>query len=217
MSSGRFVTFEGGEGAGKSTQIARLANSLRGAGIEAVITREPGGSPLAERIRDLLLDPQAGARSALTETLLFSAARADHIDTVIAPSLDAGQWVLSDRFADSTRAYQGAADGVSREMLDGLEAAVLRGHVPDLTVLLDLPAEEGLRRANVRANDTTPDGAQDRFELRDIAFHNRLRDGFLAIAAAARDRFIVIDATQDVEVIADGIWSTVRARFEVDA
>ncbi len=213
MTGGRFITFEGGEGAGKSTQIARLSDRLSAAGVKQVTTREPGGSPLAERIRDLLLDPHAGPRSALTETLLFMAARSDHIETVISPALRAGTWVLSDRFADSTRAYQGAADGVPDRVLTALEGIVLDNTIPDLTVLLDLPAEEGLRRAHARAHDTLPDGAQDRFELRDEDFHERLRDGFRQIARNAPDRFIVLDAMQDVDVISASVWDAVSRRF----
>lgn len=215
MSRGRFITFEGGEGAGKSTQIARLAERLKRAEVVFLTTREPGGSPLAERVRELLLDPEAGERSPLTETLLFSAARSDHVERVIAPALRAGQWVLSDRFADSTRAYQGAADGVSGDVLSSLEDMVVAGTRPDFTVLLDLPAEEGLRRACARANEVTPDGAQDRFELRDKAFHERLRSGFLDIARAEPERFVVIDAMDDVDAIADAIWDAVRQRFGV--
>jgi len=215
MTRGRFITFEGGEGAGKSTQIARLSDRLSETRIHALPMREPGGSALGERVRDLLLDPNAGPRSALTETLLFSAARCDHLEQVIEPALVKGTWVLCDRFADSTRAYQGAADGVPDATLSALERIVVKDTVPDLTVLLDLPAEEGLRRAQVRADETGMAGGRDRFEARDASFHERLRQGFLDIATAAPDRFLVLDATHSVAALSDAIWEAVAARFEV--
>ncbi len=216
MSRGRFITFEGGEGAGKSTQIVRLAGHLEVAGISILVTREPGGSQLGERVRDILLDPNSEKRSPLSETLLFSAARTDHIEHRINPALSRDTWVLCDRFSDSTRAYQGAADGVSAEVLSALELIVLGGTVPDLTILLDLPAEEGLGRARARALlESKAGGEQDHFELRDMAFHDRLRQGFLEIAEREPDRVIVFDAMATPEALDKAIWSAVAARFGV--
>lgn len=212
MSWGKFITFEGGEGAGKSTQIACLAEQLSSASIPHVTTREPGGSALGERIRTLLLDPDGEGRTALTETLLFSAARADHIAQTIAPALQSGTWVLCDRFSDSTRAYQGAADGVSSDILERLERIVVAETKPDLTLLLDLPAEEGLRRAQERAAEDATAG-RDPFELRDEAFHRRLRQGFLDIADAEPDRVLRFDAMLPADTIAEEIWAAVSHRF----
>ncbi|MEL7542792.1 MAG: dTMP kinase [Pseudomonadota bacterium] len=215
MSRGRFITFEGGEGAGKTTQIAALAERLRVAGHRVTTTREPGGTPLAEKVRTLLLDPEATARTALTEALLFAAARSDHVAGLIRPALDGGAWVLSDRFHDSTRAYQGAADAVPGEMLDQLETMAVAGCVPDMTVLLDLPAVMGLERAAQRAAAAQVHGGPDRFEQRDEAYHGRLRDGFLARANAEPERFVVVDGAAGVAEISIRIWAAVRDRFEV--
>jgi len=215
MSTGRFITFEGGEGVGKSTQIARLALHLENANNEVVTTREPGGSPLGERIRELLLDPKAGDRSALTETLLFSAARSDHIERIIIPALERSAWVLCDRFSDSTRAYQGTADGVPDAFLSVLEKIVLSRVLPDLTILLDLAVDQGLKRAQTRAQSEKKGVQQDQFERRSTKFHERLRQGFLDIAAREPDRVIVFDATNSPDVLAAEIWSTVCSRFGI--
>jgi dTMP kinase len=207
---GRFVTLEGGEGAGKSTQLRLLDQRMASAGVETISTREPGGSPGAEAIRDLLLGPQSRRFDPLAEALLFGAARADHLATVIRPALEAGSWVLCDRFADSTRAYQGAAGGLPAGMIAMLERLVVAETAPDLTVILDLDPAIGLARAAARRGA----GAADRFEGEAASFHRKLRDAFLAIAAAEPMRCAVIDATQPVEVIADTIWQVVRTRLD---
>lgn len=208
MTRGRFITFEGGEGTGKSTQVRRLVARLEHGGREAVATREPGGSPGAETIRDLLVRGSADRWSPVTETLLMYAARRDHIERVILPALDRGAWVICDRFADSTRAYQGAAGGTDPAFIAALERHVLEGVRPDLTLVLDLPAELGLERAAVRA------GAETRFESKGAAFHSRLRQAFLDIAQAEPDRCAVIDADQSIEAVEAAIWSVVGARLD---
>ncbi|MBV9996572.1 MAG: dTMP kinase [Caulobacteraceae bacterium] len=207
MASGRFITLEGGEGAGKSTQALRLAERLRAKGQEVVLTREPGGSPGAETIRGLLVTGDADRWSALTETLLMCAARRDHVERTIAPALARGAWVVSDRFADSTRAYQGAGGGVPTAFIAVLEAQVVGDARPDLTVILDLPAEAGLARAASRPHGET------RFEEKGEAFHRRLRDGFLSLARAEPGRCVVVDAGADPESVAAAIWEIVQARL----
>lgn len=208
MSTGFFITFEGGEGAGKSTQIRRLAERLRGLGHEVVLTREPGGSPGAESIRDIVLNGPPERWSAITETLLMYASRRDHIERVIRPALDAGKVVLCDRFADSTRAYQGAGGQVAARLIDTLEAVVLEEVRPDLTLILDLPVEEGLSRAMSRG------GGEDRFEAKGTAFHERLRQAFLDIARAEPGRCVVVRADRDLETIEADIRAAVEPRLE---
>ena len=209
MTRGRFITFEGGEGAGKSTQVQRLAARLKASGHEVVTTREPGGSPGAESIRDIVLRGDADRWSPVTETLLMYAARRDHIERVIRPALARGAWVICDRFADSTRAYQGAAGGVDPGFITALETYILEATRPDLTLVFDLPAETGLERAHARA------GAEMRFESKGIAFHERLRAGFQAIAAAEPDRCAVIDAAASMDGVEAAVWATVEARLAV--
>ncbi|MBU1377945.1 MAG: dTMP kinase [Alphaproteobacteria bacterium] len=209
MTRGCFITFEGGEGAGKSTQVQRLAARLTADGREVVTTREPGGSPGAESIRDIVLRGDADRWSPVTETLLMYAARRDHIERVIRPALDRGAWVICDRFADSTRAYQGAAGGVDPAFITALETYILETTRPDLTLVFDLPCETGLARAHARA------GAEMRFESKGMAFHERLRAGFQAIAAAEPDRCAVIDATAAMDAVEAAIWTTVQARLAV--
>ena len=204
---GRFITLEGGEGAGKSTQARRLGARLTARGLKTVVTREPGGSPGAEAIRELLVTGQADRWSPTTETLLMYAARRDHIERTIAPALAAGDWVVSDRFADSTRAYQGAGGGAPGSLIQALERYVLGETRPDLTLILDLPAEAGLARIAAREH------AETRFEAKGEAFHRRLREGFLAIARVERDRCVVIDAAQSVEAVEAAIWAAVEARL----
>jgi dTMP kinase len=211
VTRGYFITFEGGEGAGKSTQVRILAERLRAAGIEVVATREPGGSPGAEAIRTLLVTGDPDRWSALSETLLLYAARRDHIERIIRPALDRGAWVISDRFADSTRAYQGAGGGVSPDFVATLETQVLEDARPDLTLILDLPVDQGLARAGARG------GAEARFEAKGAAFHQRLREGFLAIARSEPDRCAVIDALAAPETVSDAIWTVVNARLLVGA
>ena len=207
MISGRFISFEGGEGAGKSTQVKRLAERLTAQGHDVVMTREPGGSPGAESIRDLVLRGDADRWSPVTETLLMYASRRDHIERVIRPSLARGAWVVCDRFADSTRAYQGAAGGTEPGLITALETYVLEDVRPDLTLLFDLAADLGLARAHARA------GAEMRFESKGTAFHERLRDGFLAIAAAEPDRCVVIDAAADMDNVERAVWRAVTERL----
>lgn len=198
--SGFFITLEGGEGAGKSTQIQRLAAALRQHGRDVVVTREPGGSPGAEAIRGLILNGGFGF-SAVTEALLFSAARLDHLEKTIRPALARGAIVLCDRFFDSTRAYQGASSGADPAILTALEAIAVGTTQPDLTLIFDLPPATGLKRAAERRGL----GGVDRFESEALAFHEKLRAGFLAIAAAEPHRCVVIDADRPVEAIASDI------------
>ncbi|MCI4678752.1 dTMP kinase [Rhodoblastus acidophilus] len=203
MRNGRFITFEGGEGAGKSTQIRRLATRLRTHAREVVATREPGGTPLAERLRSIILAGGARDFGDFGEALLFSAARIDHIDRIIRPALARGAFVLCDRFADSTRAYQGARGGAEENMLAILEAVTLGGVRPDLTFILDLAPEIGLERARARRGQ----GGADRFEGEDLAFHALLRDKFLGIARAEPERCRVVDAAKPEDEVAEAIWS----------
>jgi dTMP kinase len=211
VTRGRFITFEGGEGAGKSTQVQRLAARLQSQRREVVTTREPGGSPGAESIRDLVLRGDADRWSPVTETLLMYAARRDHIERVIRPALDRGAWVVCDRFADSTRAYQGAAGGTAPGLITALEAYILEDVRPDLTLVFDLPAEVGLARAHARA------GAEMRFESKGMAFHERLREGFRAIADAEPGRCALIDATGSMDAVEAAVWATVTGRLTADA
>jgi dTMP kinase len=211
MAKGRFITFEGGEGGGKTTQIARLAARLEAVrGRSVARTREPGGSPGAEAIRDLVLNGAVDRWSPVTETLLMYAARRDHIERVIAPALAEGRWVLCDRFADSTRAYQGAAGGADLGLISALERSVVGETLPDLTLILDLSPETGLARAQARA------GGEMRFESKGLVFHQALRAAFLDIAAGEPERCAVIDADQPVEAVETAIRAVVRERLGVD-
>jgi dTMP kinase len=197
---GKFITLEGLEGSGKSTQIPRLEQHLAARGIEVTVTREPGGTPLAEKLRQVVLNPGNENISAEAELLVMFAARAVHLDNLIRPALDAGRWVLCDRFTDATFAYQGAGRGVGDESIAGLENLVQRELRPDLTLLLDLPVEVGLRRAAARRGR----GAPDRFELEGSEFFQRVRARFLALAAQHPQRIRVIDADRPLqEVTAD--------------
>ena len=209
MTRGRFITFEGGEGAGKSTQLNRLAERLREGGVEVVATREPGGSPGAEAIRELVLNGAADRWSPVTETLLMYAARRDHLEHVIEPALARGAWVVCDRFADSTRAYQGAAGGTDPALIAALEAQVLGRARPDLTLVFDLAPEAGLARAHAR-------GGELRFESKGLDFHRRLRDGFLAIARAEPDRCVLVDAAGSVQSVEQAVWAAVTERLGID-
>ncbi|MGZ3273332.1 MAG: dTMP kinase [Caulobacteraceae bacterium] len=207
MTRGRFITFEGGEGAGKSTQVRILSERLRGAGLEVVATREPGGSPGAEAIRALLVTGDPDRWSTVSEALLMYAARRDHIERTVRPALERGAWVISDRFADSTRAYQGAGGGAPASLIQTLERHVLGETRPDLTLILDLPVEVGMARTMSRNH------AETRFEAKGEAFHQRLREGFLAIARVEADRCVVIDASQGVDAVEAAIWAAVEARL----
>jgi dTMP kinase len=212
--SGRFITFEGGEGAGKSTQIDRLAARLRARGASVITTREPGGSERAERIRGALLAGGAKPLGRLAEALLFSAARLDHLQARIRPALETGAFVLSDRFADSTRAYQGLDGGLDPGVIASLERIVVGATRPDLTFILDLPAETGLSRASARRQARAE--TADRFEAERIDFHERLRQAFLEIAKAEPGRCLVIDAAESADAIEERIWAAVEERFGAD-
>jgi dTMP kinase len=208
VTRGCFITFEGGEGAGKSTQIRRLAERLRAAGRDIVLTREPGGSPGAESIRELLLNGAVDRWSPLTEALLMNAARRDHIERVIAPALARGAVVLCDRFADSTRAYQGAGGAVDAAVIAQLERAVVGEMRPDLTLIFDLPVAEGLRRALSR------NGGEERFEAKGEAFHERLRAAYLDIARSEPGRCVVIDAAASLAAVEAAIAVAVAPRLD---
>ncbi|HVZ00849.1 MAG TPA: dTMP kinase [Dongiaceae bacterium] len=201
----RFITFEGGEGGGKSTQLRALAEALRRAGADVVTTREPGGAPGAEEIRRLLVEGEPGRWAPEAEALLHFAARAEHLAKVIRPALDAGQWVLSDRFADSTLAYQGYGQGVDLAWLNVLRHRVVGATEPGLTLVLDVPVETGLGRAQ----------AQQRYERMGAAFHARLRDGFLAIARDEPERCVIIDAARPIDAVAAEAKAVVAKRFGV--
>lgn len=209
MARGRFITFEGGEGGGKSTQVKRLAQALGAAGIAAVVTREPGGAPGAEEIRKLVVEGAPERWDVLTEALLMTAARREHVVRTIEPALAAGRWVISDRFADSTMAYQGYGRGVDRAALTALRTLAVGALTPDLTLILDLPVDLGLARAHQRR------GHELRFEAMDRTFHERLRQGFLAIAAAEPARCVVIDATVDVDTVERAVTEAVAARLKI--
>lgn len=208
---GHFITLEGGEGAGKSTQQQRLAAWLTENGISVVQTREPGGSPGAEQIRQLLVTGEAGRWDPVTETLLHFAARRDHVVKTIEPALARGDWVLCDRFADSTMAYQGFGHQLGRAGVEAIYKLVLGDLTPDFTLILDLPAEEGLKRAKGRGAAGT--STENRYESMDIAFHQRLRDGFHDIARREPDRCNIVDASDSVDDVADRIRQAVVARF----
>lgn len=207
MTHGRFITFEGGEGAGKSTQVARLAERLRERELDVVQTREPGGSPGAEDIRAIALNGDPGRWSPMTESLLMFAARSDHLERTIRPALEAGRWVVCDRFADSSRAYQGAGGGAPATFIESLDAAIVGATQPDLTLIFDLPVEVGLDRAFGRGLFET------RFESKGIAFHERLRQGFLEIARVHADRCVIIDAVGDQDAVAARVWAAVEDRL----
>ncbi len=195
---GQFITFEGTEGVGKSTQLANAADTLKGLGVDVVVTREPGGTPMAESIRELLLAPRDEAVDETTELLLMFAARAQHLNTRILPALERGQWVLCDRFTDATFAYQGGGRGVSSERIAMLESLVQGDVRPDHVILLDAPVETGMKRARSR-------GDLDRFEQEAVSFFQRIRDTYLERAQVAPERYSVVDASASLEQVTASI------------
>jgi len=207
VSRARLITLEGGEGTGKSTQAKLLAGTLQDAGIEVVLTREPGGAPGAEQIRTLLVDGEPGRWDGLTETLLHFASRREHLARTVLPALERGAWVVSDRFADSTMAYQGYGHGLDRGLIENLYGAVVGDFRPDLTIVLDIPAEQGLARAGEREAGAT------RYERMGLDFHRRLRDGFLEIARGDGARCAVIDAAAGIDDVHAAIMAVVRERL----
>lgn len=206
--SGRFITLEGGEGAGKSTQVLRLKKWLEDKGYETVATREPGGAPGAEMVRKLLVEGPAERWDGVTEALLHFAARRDHLRSTVWPALKRGAWVISDRFADSTMAYQGYGHGADRTMLGELYDITVGDFCPDLTLILDLPVKIGLTRAAARR------GTETRYESLPVAFHERVRAGFRDIAAIDSERCVVIDASRDIDTIAVAIAEAVAHRLD---
>ena len=209
----RFLTFEGGEGVGKSTQVKRLLDHLNRVSIPAVRTREPGGTPRAEAIRSFILQGRSESWGAGAEAILFAAARHDHVAQLIAPNLAQGTWVISDRFHDSTRAYQGLTGGVDDRLIEDLEAFAVDGDSPDLTIVLDMDPEAAFDRV---AQCDLEDGLAhtgDRFEKEELDWHRRLRAGFLAIAAANADRCVVLSADLDEDALERQIWKAVQTRF----
>lgn len=207
---GKFITFEGGEGTGKSTQAAMLARQLEAIGLPVQLTREPGGSPGAEIIRHVLLSGAAKPFGPDVEAMLFAAARDDHVQCTILPALDAGKWVICDRFFDSTRVYQGVLGEVDQRLIKGLERVSIGDLAPDLTIILDVPVEVGLERINLRRGDCEP----DRFEAEAIEFHEKLREAYLAVAAEEPNRCVVIDASPTKEVVARRIWNVTVKRLD---
>jgi dTMP kinase len=213
VTRGRFITLEGGDGTGKSTQVQRLAAALREKGLTVVTTREPGGSPGAEQIRKLVVEGEGGRWNPITETLLVYAARADHVARTIGPALARGEWVISDRFNDSTYAYQGAGRGVERETIRRIDAAVLDDFKPDMTLILDLPVEVGLARAGARARVAR--STENRFENMGSDFQEQMRKTFLDIARRNPDRCRLIDASGSEDEVAAAIWAAVKSRFDL--
>ena len=206
MARGKFITIEGGDGAGKSTQVDRLCSRLAEHGLAVHATREPGGSPGADQIRTLLVEGAVDRWDAITELLLHNAARRDHLVRTVIPALEAGEWVVSDRFADSTLAYQGYGHGIDLAAVAAIQDIVVETE-PDLTVLLDLPAGAGAKRAGARDGAAA---AEDRYERMNAAFHERVRAGFLGIAETNPKRFVIVDATADADAVAAAVWRAVR-------
>lgn len=211
--TGRFITLEGGEGTGKSTQVRRLAASLEAKGLKTLVTREPGGAPGAEEIRKLMVEGEPGRWNVITETLLAYAARADHVARTIGPALTEGRWVICDRFSDSTFAYQGVGRGLDRETIRRIDSAVLDDFSPDLTLVLDLDVTIGLERANARAQNQS--SVENRFEKFGPEFHEKLRQAFLDIAKRFPERCRVIDASGTEDQVAEAIFAAVQRRFDL--
>ena len=216
---GKFITFEGGEGTGKSTQARLLAAKLDGAGRSVVTTREPGGAVGAEEIRALLVRGGTGRWSPMTEALMHYAARRDHLDNTVVPALDRGDWVICDRFANSTMAYQGYGHELGRDAISALHRLVVGDVMPDLTLIFDVPVDVGLERAKLRAGIRAGSGeasGEDRYERMDVAFHYRLREGFLDIARLEPGRCVVIGADRSIDAVHQAVVDAVRQRWGVD-
>lgn len=211
MPAGKFITLEGGEGAGKSTQRDNLVERLRDAGIDAIATREPGGAAGAELIRSLLVEGAPDKWEPMSEALLHFAARAEHLAKTVRPALTQGTWVVSDRFSDSTMAYQGIALGLGRETVETLYNLTVGDLKPDLTLVLDLPVDQGLKRAGGGSADRP--SQDDRYERMGRAFHARLRDAFLEIAKAEPERCTIIDAAPEATKVEAAIWDAVVGRL----
>lgn len=207
LNGGCFITFEGGEGSGKSTQVRRLVDRLRIQGLEVVETREPGGSPGAEAIRQVLLSGAAKALGPETEAMLFAAARSDHVENMIRPALERGAWVVCDRFHDSTRVYQGVLGSVDPKLINALERITVGDVKPDLTIVLDVPVETGMARVKERGQ------VADRFEAEDPEYHNWLRIAYRKLAENEPDRCVIIDASPNPDTVAVKIWMTVAERL----
>jgi dTMP kinase len=216
---GQFITFEGVEGCGKTTQIRLLAEALRQKGQKVTLTREPGGCPIADKIRHILLDAENSAMTPLAELLLYAAARAQHITEVIAPALDSGEVVLCDRFTDATVAYQGYGRALDLQQIMQLNSMVASEFTPDLTILLDCPAETGLKRALARIEKNSAKNAaalrEERFEKESIEFHKRVRDGYLTLAAQESERFVIIDGGGGITETAGAILRAVAGRLRI--
>src|SRR5271168_3765364 len=207
---GKFITLEGGEGTGKSTQAAVLALRLESLGLGVQLTREPGGSPGAEIIRHVLLSGAAKPFGPDVEAMLFAAARDDHVQCTIRPALESGKWVICDRFVDSTRVYQGILGQVDERLIKGLERVSIGDLAPDLTIILDVPVELGLQRIAQRRGGAAP----DRFEAENVEFHHKLRDAYRVIAAEEPQRCVVIDASAAKEAVAKDVWDAVKSRLD---
>ena len=208
----RFITLEGGEGTGKSTLQRAIADRLVATGGEVVTTREPGGTPLAEAVRELALHPPEGdSWSAMAEALLMNAARSDHLDKLIRPALKDGKWVICDRFADSTRVYQSVKGGVPETILRNMEASVLAGTIPSLTLVLDAPLETTSDRRSHRG------GAKDSFEKRNDDFHQAVRQAFITLARSEPERCVLIDASRDIDSVFEAAWTAISERFGLKA
>jgi dTMP kinase len=205
---GKFISFEGGEGGGKSTQAVRLAGFLRSKGLDVVETREPGGTQQGEELRDLLVQGDPDRWSAFSELLMMTAARVEHVDRLIEPALAAGKWVICDRFLDSTLAYQGIAGGLGLDMVRPLQDTAVGSTLPDVTFLLDVREEAGLQRAEKR-------GGAARFEKKQAEFHSKVRDGFLALAAESPSRMVVVDAEDTFDAVWQQIEGEMKQRFKL--
>lgn len=217
MTKGVFITLEGGEGTGKSTQVKMLGAALSAAGIDAVMTREPGGTDQAERIRNLMIQRDAGNFDPLTEAMLMMSARREHLVNKIWPSMEQGKWVLSDRFVDSTRAFQGYGMGLDQGLIDRIYQMIAGEFQPDLTFVFDIDAEKGLSRSLKQLAVTADknESTEDRYERMGVPFHNRLRQGFLEIAKRFPRRCVIIDAGQDIATIHRQILKTIETRFGI--